>query len=109
MGLRSCLLAFLSVLALASSYSIAHRSAAVGSFAGVPRTVTAQPRRVAPRSGTISMGKMAKFGIFSPAVYAAKAVLGEKGLNKLRGQGISLHSQVGCLAPSLLLPSTDSN
>ena len=83
MGLRSCLLAFLSVLALASSYSIAHRSAAVGSFAGVPRTVTAQPRRVAPRSGTISMGKVAKFGIFSPAVYAAKAA---SSLNNARGK-----------------------
>lgn len=38
-------------------------------------------------------GKMAKFGIFSPAVYAAKIALGEKELNSLRGKGISLHSQ----------------
>ncbi len=38
-------------------------------------------------------GKMAKFGIFSPAVYAAKLVLGTEKLNKLRGKGISLHSQ----------------
>ena len=38
-------------------------------------------------------GKMSKFGIFSPAVYAAKAVLGEAKLNKLRGKAISLHSQ----------------
>ena len=38
-------------------------------------------------------GKKAKFGIFSPAVYAAKVVLGEKDLNSLRGKGISLHSQ----------------
>jgi hypothetical protein len=38
-------------------------------------------------------GKMSKFGIFSPAVYAAKIVLGEDKLNKLRGKGTSLHSQ----------------
>lgn len=36
---------------------------------------------------------MAKFGIFSPAVYAAKAVLGTAELNKIRGKAISLHSQ----------------
>lgn len=40
------------------------------------------------------MGKMAKFGIFSPAVYAAKLALGTEKLNKLRGKAISLHSQV---------------
>ena len=38
-------------------------------------------------------GKMSKFGIFSPAVYAAKAVFGEQKLNKLRGKAIALHSQ----------------
>lgn len=38
-------------------------------------------------------GKKAKFGIFSPAVYVAKVVLGESKLNKLRGKAISLHSQ----------------
>jgi hypothetical protein len=38
-------------------------------------------------------GKMSKFGIFSPAVYAAKFVLGEAKLNKLRGKAIALHSQ----------------
>ena len=40
------------------------------------------------------MGNNAKFGLFSPAVLAAKAILGDKQLNKLRGKGISLHSQV---------------
>jgi len=33
-------------------------------------------------------------GIFSPVVKAAKIVLGEKTLNKVRAKGISLHSQV---------------
>ncbi|KAJ8599120.1 hypothetical protein CTAYLR_006362 [Chrysophaeum taylorii] len=41
----------------------------------------------------VSMGKTAKFGIFSPAVYAGRVVLGDKRLEKLRGKGISLHSQ----------------
>ncbi len=39
------------------------------------------------------MGSQAKFGIFSPAVYAAKAVLGQDKLNKIRGKAISYHSQ----------------
>jgi hypothetical protein len=38
-------------------------------------------------------GLQAKDGIFSPAVRAARFVLGDKNLNKLRGKGISLHSQ----------------
>lgn len=38
-------------------------------------------------------GKMSKFGIFSPAVYVAKFILGEAKLNKLRGKAIALHSQ----------------
>ena len=40
------------------------------------------------------MGNNAAFGIFSPAVLAAKNILGDKELNKLRGKAISLHSQV---------------
>jgi hypothetical protein len=38
-------------------------------------------------------GSQAKFGIFSPAVYASKIVLGDLKLKKIRGKGISLHSQ----------------
>ena len=41
----------------------------------------------------LQMGPKAKFGIFSPAVYGAKIVLGELKLNKIRGKAISLHSQ----------------
>lgn len=36
---------------------------------------------------------MAKFGVFSPAVYASKVVLGQDRLNKIRGKAISLHSE----------------
>ena len=52
--------------------------------------------RVTPRISKSELhmgGKMSKFGIFSPAVYGAKLVLGEARLNKLRGKAISLHSQ----------------
>jgi hypothetical protein len=47
------------------------------------------------RSGasSLQMGNMAKFGIFSPAVYGAKIALGTEKLNKFRGKAISLHSQ----------------
>lgn len=38
-------------------------------------------------------GKQSKFGVFSPAVYGAKLVLGTDKLNKIRGKAISLHSQ----------------
>jgi hypothetical protein len=52
---------------------------------------------VAPvRTGVSSLhmgGKQSKFGVFSPAVYGAKIVLGTDKLNKIRGKGISLHSQ----------------
>mmetsp|Transcript_5393 Transcript_5393/g.11364 ORF Transcript_5393/g.11364 Transcript_5393/m.11364 type:complete len:119 (-) Transcript_5393:259-615(-) len=40
------------------------------------------------------MGKQASFGPFTPAVIATRLVIGEKRFNKLRGKGISLHSQV---------------
>lgn len=52
--------------------------------------------RTSPRSPKTELsmgGKMSKFGIFSPFVVAAKAVLGEGKLNKIRGKAISLHSQ----------------
>jgi hypothetical protein len=66
------------------------------SFAATQR-VSVTPIVVAPtRKGDMQMmgGKKAKFGIFSPAVYVAKIALGEKKLNKIRGKGIGLHSQV---------------
>ena len=41
---------------------------------------------------SLNMGGKAKFGVFSPAVYAAKLVLGTPRLLKIRGKAISLHS-----------------
>ena len=43
---------------------------------------------------SLRMGKVSKFGVFSPAVIAAKVVLGEGRLNKIRGKVIALHSQI---------------
>ncbi|CAM9174450.1 unnamed protein product [Laminaria digitata] len=53
-----------------------------------------RPRCAAMRGGELRMGKVSKFGIFSPAVVGAKIALGESRLNKLRGKVIALHSQV---------------
>lgn len=56
-------------------------------------TVAPPTRRAANGASSLQMGSMAKFGVFSPAVYAAKIVLGNDKLNKIRGKAISLHSQ----------------
>ena len=39
-------------------------------------------------------GKVAKYGLFSPVVQGATAVMGEKELNALRGKVIQAHSKV---------------
>ena len=89
-GVAALLLSALATLS--SSYSFVAPSALQrpSAAAAVPRS------RLQHRSGrtAVSMGNNAAFGLFSPAVVAAKAVLGEKTLNKLRGKGITLHSQV---------------
>ena len=47
-----------------------------------------------PESSSLYMGgKQAKFGVFSPAVYGAKIVLGNDRLLKIRGKAIALHSE----------------
>jgi len=45
-------------------------------------------------AATITMGKNAKFGPFTPAVIATRLVIGDKSLNKVRGKAIAAHSQV---------------
>lgn len=40
-----------------------------------------------------TMGRVSKFGPFTPAVIATRLIIGDKRLNKLRGKAISLHSQ----------------
>ena len=88
--MRSGALRFLvasALAALAASYSFVaptslHR----------PRAAVAAVPRGFQRSA-VTMGNNAAFGIFSPAVIATRWIIGEKPLNKLRGKGISLHSQ----------------
>ena len=41
-----------------------------------------------PRTTTNLYGKQAKFGVFSPAVYIAKATVGEGNLDKIRGKAM---------------------
>lgn len=72
----------------------------ISATGGSSFVISQRPRAVMPsacpaRTGTSSlqMGSQAKFGIFSPAVYAAKIALGSDKLNKIRGKAISLHSQ----------------
>ena len=72
-----------------------HREGSSFTVAQRQPVVVGQQQQQQPRRGDLSMmgGKMAKFGVFSPAVYGAKIALGEARLNKIRGKGISLHSQ----------------
>ncbi|CAM9768381.1 unnamed protein product [Hapterophycus canaliculatus] len=58
---------------------------------GVGITAASRPRT---SRGELRMAKVSKFGVFSPAVVAAKVVLGQTRLNKIRGKSIALHSQV---------------
>jgi hypothetical protein len=85
---------------LAFVFSTVQCFTAVSSTAGSSFVVSQRQRdsvstACPARTGTSSlqMGSQAKFGIFSPAVYGAKIVLGGDKLNKVRGKAISLHSQ----------------
>mmetsp|Transcript_3155 Transcript_3155/g.4199 ORF Transcript_3155/g.4199 Transcript_3155/m.4199 type:complete len:147 (+) Transcript_3155:49-489(+) len=100
--MNKALLSFLLLLSIAASTVSGFSVAAprVGGVNGGSSFVVAQKFStvavpVQPmKKGDMQMGKMAKFGIFSPLVYGAKIVLGQDKLNKLRGKGIGLHSQV---------------
>mmetsp|Transcript_106376 Transcript_106376/g.297855 ORF Transcript_106376/g.297855 Transcript_106376/m.297855 type:complete len:128 (-) Transcript_106376:227-610(-) len=84
---------FAMVVSAVQGFSI---SATGGSsFVISQRPRAAMPTACPARTGasSLQMGNQAKFGIFSPAVYGAKIVLGGDKLNKIRGKAISLHSQ----------------
>lgn len=55
---------------------------------------TAVCERRQPQAAKWTMGKVSKFGPFTPAVIATRLVIGERSLNKIRGKSIALHSQV---------------
>jgi len=67
---------------------------AAGSAAAFAPTAMPALRSTRPAACSIHMGKEAAEGIFSPLVRAAKSVLGEGTLTKVRGDVIAKHSQV---------------
>jgi len=103
MKLLSSLLLAVALLLASSAHAFAPSSvgqrlgsATASSFATQQQLRVVGAAAVQPsRSGRsqLYMGSMAKFGVFSPAVYVAKVVLGSDKLNKVRGKAISLHSE----------------
>lgn len=59
----------------------------------MPTATQTRPAVSRTVASPVMMGKMAQDGPFTPVVLAAKVVLGEKLLNKIRGKAISYHSQ----------------
>jgi len=90
---QSIFFLFAIVLSAANAFTITDSQ--MGSSFVISQRASDAPRTASPtRTGVSSlhMGGPAKFGIFSPAVYASKIVLGTPRLNKIRGKGISIHS-----------------
>lgn len=74
--------------------STAFVTAGPGVFIARPQQLsTCQARPATSSANIITMAKQAKIGPFTPAVVAAKLVLGDKSLNKVRGKAIKYHSQ----------------
>lgn len=95
MSLKS-LLTFFLLLASSCHAFVPLGATAGGSAFVVSQRPSAHPVVQTPArssSSSLYMGSMAKFGVFSPAVYAAKVVLGQDRLNKIRGKAIALHSE----------------
>ncbi|CAM9931721.1 unnamed protein product, partial [Discosporangium mesarthrocarpum] len=71
---------------LRSSQMAMRASSFTSSISPATRGPYAAVSRQRPVRGDLRMGKVSTFGIFSPAVVAAKIVLGETRLNKIRGK-----------------------
>ena len=84
---------FLTYRNMASSLSFS-RSSAVAGARPMARPVARRAR--APTRGPVRTvaGNSAEDGIFTPIVKVTRNIMGAKEFNKLRGKGISLHSQV---------------
>eukprot|EP00536_Pseudo-nitzschia_multiseries_P000575 jgi/Psemu1/294092/fgenesh1_pm.7_\ len=92
---QSILLLFALVLSAVNAFTMDSQTGSSFLVSQRARAYDAPTSAAPVRTGVSSLnmgGKQAKFGVFSPAVYAAKVVLGTDKLNKLRGKGISLHS-----------------
>ena len=70
--------------------------ALAGGVAAFTPTYNPSLRSARPSVCHVNMGKDAADGLFSPIVRAAKVVLGDKTLNKVRGDVIAQHSKVKC-------------
>jgi hypothetical protein len=97
---QSILLALALLVSSVGAFGVSSMSLAGAASGGSSFVVSQRQRTVSfpvERSNTgksdLQMGSMAKFGVFSPAVYIAKLTLGSDKLNKVRGKAISLHSQ----------------
>ena len=97
---QSILLALALLVSSVSAFGVTAGSLAGAASGGSSFVVSQRQRTVlfpVERSNSnnagMQMGSMAKFGVFSPAVYIAKITLGGDKLNKIRGKAISLHSQ----------------
>ena len=97
MSLKSVLMLFFLLASSCQAFVTPLSGTAGGSaFVVSQRPAAHSMAPAAPRrrsSSSLYMGSMAKFGVFSPAVYAAKVVLGQDRLNKIRGKAIALHSE----------------
>ena len=80
---------------MASSLSFS-RSSAVAGARPMARPVARRAPIRAPTRGPVRTvaGNSAEDGIFTPIVKVTRNIMGAKEFNKLRGKGISLHSQV---------------
>ncbi|XRB13968.1 proton gradient regulation 5 protein [Pseudoscourfieldia marina] len=80
---------------MASSLSFSRSSAVAGARPMARRPPVAAPRRgQSSRAVRTVAGNSAEDGIFTPIVKVTRNIMGAKEFNKLRGKGISLHSQV---------------
>ena len=94
MSLKSVLTFFFLLAASCQAFAPLGGATSGGSAFVVSQRASAHPATPAARSSSsLYMGNKAKFGVFSPAVYAGKVVLGQDRLNKIRGKAISLHSE----------------
>jgi len=92
---QTIFLLFALVLSAANAFTMTDSQTGSSFVISQRRSTTAATTSSSPaRTGVSSlhMGKQAKFGVFSPAVYGAKVVLGTGRLNKYRGKAISIHS-----------------
>ena len=93
---QTILVLFALALSVVNAFTITTGSQSGSSFLISQRSSATATTAAPVRTGVSSLhmgGKKSKFGVFSPAVYGAKVVLGTARLNKIRGKGISIHSQ----------------